>query len=374
MDTLINTLCNNRNNHNTRSIIHIILSIHNINNINNINKYSTHGIPNIHSTLNMHTMLRRRYHQLLPPLDQAQRWSQNRQNPLLNRRRLRAKHWCQPWAATARGLTDIATGKEVDCNDIEHSMFVLTVDLWAEDALKEVNLVRHTSATPSISSTTTASFEQMENASGYLESTQPESRTGYGPGIYGQSNTSPRGRYSPASAQFMQHSSGYGPPGPYGDYRSSDYGMHNPSQMPGYGPPRVFNGPVDMMTHRFVQGNQPQGMFTRNLIGSLAASAFRLQDADDRIGICLRFSFVNVAPPSVPPGGRPSGQLVNNGRAPALATCFSEVFTVHSAKKFPGVCESTLLSKTFATQGIKIPIRKEGAGKGSRDDDDDDYD
>jgi hypothetical protein len=30
---------------------------------------------------------------------------------------------------------------------------------------------------------------------------------------------------------------------------------------------------------------QPQGMFTRNLIGSLAASAFRLTDPADRIGI-----------------------------------------------------------------------------------------
>lgn len=32
-------------------------------------------------------------------------------------------------------------------------------------------------------------------------------------------------------------------------------------------------------------GGQPQGMFTRNLIGSLAASAFRLSDTEDRIGI-----------------------------------------------------------------------------------------
>ena len=34
-----------------------------------------------------------------------------------------------------------------------------------------------------------------------------------------------------------------------------------------------------------------------------------------------------------------------------------------SAKKFPGVVESTQLSKCFATQGIKIPIRKEGPVK-----------
>ena len=35
-----------------------------------------------------------------------------------------------------------------------------------------------------------------------------------------------------------------------------------------------------------------------------------------------------------------------------------------SAKKFPGVIESTELSRTFAQQGIKIPIRKDGEGGG----------
>lgn len=52
-----------------------------------------------------------------------------------------------------------------------------------------------------------------------------------------------------------------------------------------------------------------------------------------------------------------------------LASCYSEIFTVFSAKKFPGVCESTALSKCFAGQGVKIPIRKEGGGKGGDDDD-----
>lgn len=42
-----------------------------------------------------------------------------------------------------------------------------------------------------------------------------------------------------------------------------------------------------------------------------------------------------------------------------LAMAFSETFQVFSAKKFPGVIESTPLSKAFATQGIKIPIRKD---------------
>lgn len=59
---------------------------------------------------------------------------------------------------------------------------------------------------------------------------------------------------------------------------------------------------------------------------------------------------------------------MTHGRVPIQASSFSEPFTVYSAKKFPGVCESTDLSKTFASQGIKIPIRKEANAKGGDDD------
>lgn len=83
----------------------------------------------------------------------------------------------------------------------------------------------------------------------------------------------------------------------------------------------------------------------------------------------LRFSFVNVGRTL---GNEGRGSNLNQGRAPILSSCFSEVFNVYSAKKFPGVCESTSLSKTFAAQGIKIPIRKDSNMKGG-DGGDDDY-
>jgi len=50
---------------------------------------------------------------------------------------------------------------------------------------------------------------------------------------------------------------------------------------------------------------------------------------------------------------------LNKDRAPLLSYCFTEKFQVYSAKKFPGVIESTDLSKAFSKQGIKIPIRKD---------------
>lgn len=58
--------------------------------------------------------------------------------------------------------------------------------------------------------------------------------------------------------------------------------------------------------------------------------------------------------------GQGTNTVVSTGKCPVLASSFSEAFTVYSAKKFPGVIESTPLSKCFAQQGIKIPIRKDG--------------
>jgi hypothetical protein len=131
---------------------------------------------------------------------------------------------------------------------------------------------------------------------------------------------------------------------------------------------------------------KPTGMFSRNLIGSLTASAFRLSDTNDKFGIWfvlqdlsvrtegkfrLKFSFVNVGQHD---GGLNGAPKVTTGRARILASAFSEPFNVFSAKKFPGVCDSTPLSKRFASQGIKIPIRKDNAGKGGNNDNDDDYD
>ena len=111
------------------------------------------------------------------------------------------------------------------------------------------------------------------------------------------------------------------------------------------------------------------GMFTRNLIGSLTVNAFRLTDTEGKVGFWfvlqdlsvrtegnfrLKMNFVDM-------GSRQGNNTLNIGRAPILATCFSEQFQVYSAKKFPGLIESTPLSKVFASQGIKIPIHKNSA-------------
>lgn len=42
---------------------------------------------------------------------------------------------------------------------------------------------------------------------------------------------------------------------------------------------------LGVMPRMTVSGGQPQGMFTRNLIGSVAVSAFNLCDTEDKRGI-----------------------------------------------------------------------------------------
>ncbi|KAL7629460.1 hypothetical protein AAE478_000980 [Parahypoxylon ruwenzoriense] len=291
-------------------------------------------------------------------------------------------------------VMDKTTGKEVDCNEVEHQHYVLHVDLWSENGDKEVNLVKHSQQSPSISSTQASSFREVVEGSqtaGYgYQSIVPSNRD------YAQQ---PNAGYPHSMPPYQPdpYSQGYGYPPqvqPYGyptGYRN-DMGIPQLPSQPMFGPRFSQDISGHQMAHNRLMGTQsPNGMYTRNLIGSLAASASRLTDPTDKIGIWfilqdlsvrtegwfrLRFSFINLRRPDATTNSGSDAELLNRGRAPVLAQVFSEKFQVYSAKKFPGVCESTALSKCFAVQGVKIPIRKDGQdGKGSKgrgsDDEDD---
>ncbi|KAI5462947.1 velvet factor-domain-containing protein [Mariannaea sp. PMI_226] len=289
-------------------------------------------------------------------------------------------------------ITDATTGKEIDLNpkksDIDYSMFVLNVDLWNEEGSQEVNLVRSSTGTPSISSTVPYSYAALNdrNDPNHVQYHPPIPPNAEYPqssgGQYGQDYPAQSPSYAQVPSSYSQNGS-YVPPQQF--YPQHGYrGEPTPPNMPQFrnGSQSGYSQETNTLTRMAVVGGQPQGMFTRNLIGSLAASAFRLSDTQDRIGIWfvlqdlsvrtegpfrLRFSFVNVGPPKP----TPEGPKVNQGKIPILASTFSEVFNVYSAKKFPGVCESTPLSKSFAAQGIKIPIRKDSNVKGEDGNDDD---
>ncbi|KAI4244077.1 MAG: hypothetical protein LQ352_006924 [Teloschistes flavicans] len=283
---------------------------------------------------------------------------------------------------------------EIDINNIDTSFFVLTVDLWNDKGNTEVNLVRHSQTSPSISAATSASYpppNMLHNPynlpTGYL------SGPAFNPVM--PNNMMPQQGY-PTSSMGYSHPV-YQPPQPmYHAQQSIAPPTMYPPQNPGYytthgGTPITpaayyamqqqgpLLSPQHLPTGLDPRGttSTPSGMFTRNLIGSLGVSAFKLTDSENALGIWfilqdlsvrtegvfrLKMNFVNVGSPT-------DATSLNNGSAPVLASCFSQIFQVFSAKKFPGVIESTDLSRCFATQGIKIPIRKDGPRGNAREDD-----
>lgn len=213
-------------------------------------------------------------------------------------------------------------------SDIDHGMFVLNVDLWDHSGSKEVNLVKHSQTSPSISLTTPVSYAQAQHdpQTPVYSNIMP----GHGTPIkfeHGQGPSYQTSAYNPfpgppqvtAYAQPQQ-----GPPAAYSQPQyhagyapttngapqyppQNGYSQPPPPQQMYYGGPQMPGGmeypiasqpippqsygarqytPADMSMQRIpVNTAPPGGMFTRNLIGSLAASAFRLTDPDDRIGI-----------------------------------------------------------------------------------------
>ncbi|KAL5614890.1 hypothetical protein BROUX41_004969 [Berkeleyomyces rouxiae] len=285
-------------------------------------------------------------------------------------------------------VTNEEDGKPTNDNDIPYLCFVCHVSLWSEDGTNELDIVRHSSGNPSISSTTTASYASIQESSAPpYNSMAPNSRQNsyippgapYGnvssyPVNYGQQSAS-----APAPAPYMNN--GYSPANTY--YPNNDYrGSMVPNAVGGNGMSYGSNYAAQSQDQPPVvtRSSGPHGMFTRNLVGQSVVSAQRLTDTDDKVGVWfilhdlsvrtegnfrLKFTVVNIAADN-----NSSNVSINQGSVPILASCFSDAFTVYSAKKFPGVCESTALSKCFASQGIKIPIRKEGGADKNNNDED----
>jgi hypothetical protein len=117
-------------------------------------------------------------------------------------------------------------------SEIDHGMFVLSVDLWNHEQTRQENVVKNSQSSPSISSTALAAYTDVAQA--------------------GTAYTNNANAMTPGLNPYD------GLP-----YQVND---EEPQRMP-------------------VSSSHPSGMFTRNLIGSLAASAFRLTGPDDKVGI-----------------------------------------------------------------------------------------
>ncbi|KAJ3484116.1 hypothetical protein NLI96_g5849 [Meripilus lineatus] len=113
----------------------------------------------------------------------------------------------------------------------------------------------------------------------------------------------------------------------------------------------------------------PRHTYTRTLVGPLSANACRLLDEHRKPGIFflfqdlsirtegtfrLRLRLMNVGAPPAPESG---AVRVHTDVSPVLAQTFTEPFVVFSAKRFPGVPDTTALSIALGNQGQKLPLR-----------------
>lgn len=248
---------------------------------------------------------------------------------------------------------DKMTGQEIDVNQVDSVFIVLTVDLWHEDCSRAVNLVRHSNTNPgqnSISSTTLASFPPVPDRPIYAPSMQMGQRWGVYPG-------QPQPQLPYAQLPAPQY----------------NYGT-NPVSYPYPG----TNGSIPQGAAMVAMPPAPNMQnHTRNLIGTNAVNACRLTDTNGKLGLWFVLQDLSVRTEGtfrlkVSMCCVGSDGVIRKGKSPILASAFSDPFTVYSAKKFPGVIESTPLSKCFAQQGIKIPIRKDAVKLSNQDEYDQD--
>ncbi|KAF3481372.1 uncharacterized protein GIQ15_04131 [Arthroderma uncinatum] len=86
---------------------------------------------------------------------------------------------------------------------------------------------------------------------------------------------------------------------------------------------------------------------SNSLTGTLVSSLHRLKDVTNQEGeFKLMFDLFELKGP-------------NRDHVGHIKSLCSESFTVLPPKNFPGMAESTIISKSFADQGVKLRIRKE---------------
>ncbi|BFZ60542.1 hypothetical protein YB2330_001579 [Saitoella coloradoensis] len=96
----------------------------------------------------------------------------------------------------------------------------------------------------------------------------------------------------------------------------------------------------------------------RTLAGTVVSSLHRLKDVDNSDGGFFVFGDLSVKLEGEYRLKFTLFELVKN-EVIHLQSCISKPFIVYAAKSFPGMSESTFLSRSFADQGVRIRIRKE---------------
>ena len=220
-------------------------------------------------------------------------------------------------------------------SEIDTSYYILTVDLWSADGTREVNLVRHSANSPSISAATAASYPpppptpsafyptslqqvHMAPTYGQSQSTMPPQQH-----LYQQPPTTYPNPY-PTPQVYHQHQPL--PPPPIQTQQQAQNYYNTPLSTPvtntvGYYPQHIQQGPLLSPQHLPPSSDVrsvPSGMFTRNLIGSLCVSAFKLTNPDGQMGVWFILqdlsvrtegTFRYIPPSSIPLSSHPASLI-----------------------------------------------------------------
>lgn len=229
-------------------------------------------------------------------------------------------------------------------SEIDTSYYVLTVDLWSAEGNREVNLVRHSATSPSISAATSSSYPPPPPTPPSFPYGPPMTQVHVG-------LTSNYGVQPPNPPSHQPQYNYQQPPDPYQQQSSHTYQQQNPNHyqpqnslpplppaLPGqtqsyyttpsgtpitpthyyqqsHHPPNQgpLLSPQTMMPPTIDPRSAPSGMFTRNLIGSLCVSAFKLTDPDGVMGVwfilqdlsvrtegSFRYVYFHISPKDLP--------------------------------------------------------------------------
>ncbi|RDA92398.1 hypothetical protein CP533_4734 [Ophiocordyceps camponoti-saundersi (nom. inval.)] len=136
----------------------------------------------------------------------------------------------------------------------------------------------------------------------------------------------------------------------------------------------LYDSPYLFMTSSLVpetygesSPDKEQELPTNYLVGSLVSSIHRLRDTDNVEGGFFVFGDL-----SVKREGRFRLRFTlferdqHSSSFYFVSELITNAFTVYSTKLFPGMADSTQLTRTFSNQGVKVRLRKDSSGMAAR--------
>ncbi|KAJ2064074.1 hypothetical protein GGI17_001266 [Coemansia sp. S146] len=260
-------------------------------------------------------------------------------------------------------MYDRSTCQPVDMNSIDMSFYTATCSLFSADMEAEMDLISQRSASDSGNSSSGVSTTILSHRHALPDGFDiTDSRNGRLPASTGMFASTPvmASTNGSHSLQNHHHESNTGTSIFLTQHNASSANIMSFS---------AGNGGLDNGNETYYSGTTAAA----DISGASVTTGAKLIGVDGSSGVFFVFPDLSI---------RKDGEYrfrfsffdlkcdMLNTTAQIKARTFSEPFRVYSAKQFPGMIESTPLSKHFAKQGVKIPVRKESNKNQDADEDD----